>query len=688
MNRLGTDPLRSGTTSLGHFPALDGLRGVAIAAVVVYHFLPGQFSGGFLGLDLFFVLSGFLITSLLLESRRSRGSVDIRGFYSRRFRRLMPAALLTLAAIAILAPLLSAVTVGLRLDLLSALGYVANWRFAFSGQSYVAQFSDPSPVRHFWSLAVEEQFYLVWPLVMAAGSVLAARFLRAGLRRPVAVVVLALAALGSAGLMWYWYDPFSDPSRLYYGTDTRAFELLIGALAAVVVGHPRRVRGGRPLLAVGLLAAAGCLVPLLLWSADSSAYYRGGAFLWACGAALVIVSCLPESSPLGKALSLRPLCWLGLISYGVYLFHWPMQLWLTPDRVGLHGPALFVLKVSATVALAALSYWLLERPIRRGRGVISRLPPLVVAPVAVSGVLVLALVAVPPVTRLEQGVEVAESSLPFVEHSTLGESGASPFSALGQLPGEAQQPAGPAEALDIPSLPSAMAEPSSSELDELEAQSNEDFVLSCLTPKPIAVHRDNGAGELVAVVGDSITNQIRDLLISDTRYDWFVLSGCAVSAADLARPDDSRAKEVIEPAFDELIDAAPDRLVVLLGSSDVVNSSPGAYGEIIEAVGERTRTIECRSWVKLSAFAVPGISPERGTNTETFNVALAEVAVRDGWQLWDWDGLVKEVPHTETFHPWLSPIDGVHVSAGLGKAALLNFITSELGADDCPAGSA
>lgn len=682
----------SGSMSLGHFPALDGLRGVAIAAVVVYHFLPGRFSGGFLGLDLFFVLSGFLITSLLLESRRSRGSVDIRGFYSRRFRRLMPAALLTLAAIAVLAPLLSAVTVGLRLDLLSALGYVANWRFAFSGQSYVAQFSDPSPVRHFWSLAVEEQFYLLWPLAIAAGSALAARYLRAGLRRPVAAVALALAALASAGLMWYWYDPFSDPSRLYYGTDTRAFELLIGALAAVVVGHPRRVRARRPLLVLGLLAAVGCVVPTLLWSADSAVYYRGGAFVFACSAALLIVSCLPQGSPLGKVLSVRPLCWLGLVSYGVYLFHWPVELWLTPDRVGLGGATLFVLKVAVTLALAIVSYRLLELPIRRRRGIISRLPARVVVPAAFSGVLVLALVAVPPVTDLEQGVEVADSSLPFVEHSTLGEGEgegeASTFSALEQLPSEVPQPTTTTQVLEASPIPSVVAEPTSSELAELEAQSNEEFVLSCLTPKPIAIHRDNGAGELVAVIGDSVTNQIRDLLISDTRYDWFVLSGCAVSAADFARPDDSRAKEVIEPAFNALMDAEPDRLVVLLGSSDVVNSSPGAYEEIIDKVGERTQQIECRSWVNLYALAVPGITEERGRNTESFNLALSEVAPREGWQLWDWDAQAGQVPHTDWFHPWVSPLDGVHVSAGLGKAALLDFISAELGTDSCDAGGA
>jgi len=215
-------------------PGLEGLRGVALAAVLFFH---GGFSwakGGFLGVSTFFTLSGFLITMLLIWEFSTEGRIRLRRFWGRRYRRLMPASLLCLTGVVVFGWLVATPgqLVTLRGDVLASLLYVANWRFIVTQQSYAQVFSAPSPVLHFWSLAIEEQFYLVFPLVVAAVLALAH-----GSRRALGAVLTVLA-VGSLGLMWVLYTPGQDPSRVYYGTGTRAFELLLGALLAIVLSHP------------------------------------------------------------------------------------------------------------------------------------------------------------------------------------------------------------------------------------------------------------------------------------------------------------------------------------------------------------------------------------------------------------------------------------------------------------------
>lgn len=320
--------------------------------------------GGYLGVDLFFVLSGFLITGLLRAEWERRGRIDFGRFYARRARRLLPALLVVLGAlvayIAADGALLDAA--GLRRDVLATLGYVANWRFVAAGQGYFDQFADPSPLRHTWSLAIEEQYYLVWPLVL-----MGLLRLTGGSRRATLVATLALAA-ASAIAMAVVFTP-ADPSRAYYGTDTRVFELLGGsALALLLAGRTGgRLRAPRVPDGVGAAALAALVAAWLTVGDDAEWMYRGGFVLATVLGALVVAAVAREPGELGRlgrALSVAPLRGLGRISYGVYLWHWPVIVLLRPPTLDVHGDALRVLQVAVTLAASTLSYVLVEQPVR------------------------------------------------------------------------------------------------------------------------------------------------------------------------------------------------------------------------------------------------------------------------------------------------------------------------------------
>ncbi|HEY3096531.1 MAG TPA: acyltransferase family protein [Acidimicrobiia bacterium] len=345
-------------------PALDGLRAFAVLSVFAYHLDAGWARGGFLGVDAFFVLSGFLITSLLVGEWRQNGTISFAAFWARRARRLLPALLLVLLGVAVFAALqVPAEQLDrLRGDGLATLFYGANWRFIQSGQSYFDLWSTASPLRHMWSLAIEEQFYLVWPLITFACLRLARgrRWLLGG------VCIAGIAA--SITAMATFYDA-SDPSRAYYGTDSRAHLLLIGAALALILGRwtPRRNATRAGVNAVGLLGGVGCLAAWI-WVPDTAPWmYRGGyAIFGLCVAAVIMSSVQPERFALKSLLSLGPLVWIGRISYGLYLWHWPVIVFASPARTGLDGPTLAILRVALTFAFATASFYLVEQPIRRG----------------------------------------------------------------------------------------------------------------------------------------------------------------------------------------------------------------------------------------------------------------------------------------------------------------------------------
>ena len=386
----GSAPLRvvrrrQPPADLGYEPALDGLRAVAVLAVCLYHARFAWIPGGFLGVSTFFTLSGFLITTLLLAEWRRSGGLDLRRFTTRRFRRLLPASWTTLLLVLVM----GAVGIwdgsqlrSLRGDVPAALAEVSNWWFIVQDRSYGALFEAPSPTEHFWSLAVEQQFYLVFPLLLL-GVLLGARRLRR--TNPVAVLALVLGTLTVASAWWNWRSAQSSIPRAYFGTDTRLAELVAGALLATVGVQRLRTRSARVGAGVRWLGVVGLVGTAILWNRASvaSQWMYPLGFLATAGCSVAVIAAAVRVGVLRTVLSWSPLVALGRISYGVYLLHWPVFLWLTPARTGWAPWPLFGLRMAVTILGAMVMYRLLERPVRDGGGAPARWAPRAAAPAAV-----------------------------------------------------------------------------------------------------------------------------------------------------------------------------------------------------------------------------------------------------------------------------------------------------------------
>lgn len=359
-----------------HWPGLDGLRAVAIIAVLAYHAGVVWIPGGFLGVDLFFVISGFLITSLLIAQVERNGRIAMGRFYLRRARRLLPALGVMLAvSLAGIAALRPRELPNIRGDLVASMSYVANWWFIVKHQSYFQASGRPSPFQHLWSLAVEEQFYLAWPLVV--GLVLAGRTTRRKLTN------LGLVGLAGALSSTAWMAiisvhaniPFgADASRVYMGTDTHAMGVLLGASAAACMAALERGPHGPRLEArawtwgfdaLGALAGAAVCYAMVHWSEFAAGLYRGGFLAFSAVAALCVVGVSRSHSLLGAALDSKPIRWVGTRSYALYLWHWPIFVFTRPQiDVPLSAGPDLVLRLALTVGAAEASYRLVEQPIR------------------------------------------------------------------------------------------------------------------------------------------------------------------------------------------------------------------------------------------------------------------------------------------------------------------------------------
>lgn len=366
-----------------HLPALDGLRGLALVGVLLFH-ADGLLPGGYLGVDLFFVLSGYLITCLLLAEHRANGRIDLYAFWARRARRLLPALLALMPAIAVYGWVFARPEDlhTLRMQALASLGYFANWHAIFDHRSYWQLFSAPSPLEHTWSLSIEEQFYLLWPL--AVMGILR----RHGSR--VVLVVSVLLTLLSMGAMALLFSPGAT-SRVYLGTDTRMGAILAGAALATLLPLGYRFSAARVrwLDALGVAAAAGLAFAWCTLPGTSYFLYHGGFWLTELGV-LVLIACAVagRQSVVARALSLKPLAWLGTISYGVYLWHWPVNVVLTAERTQLHPGMLQVVRLAVSFAIALASYRFVERPIRRNGFAFGRLQYVVPGVVLVALLLV------------------------------------------------------------------------------------------------------------------------------------------------------------------------------------------------------------------------------------------------------------------------------------------------------------
>src|SRR5215213_5544382 len=348
-----------------YMPGLDGLRALAVLAVIAYHLELGWAQGGLLGVGVFFTLSGYLITDLLLGQRDAVGHLRLGDFWLRRARRLLPALFLMLAVVVAWVTLLDRSQLpALRGYVAAAAVYMSNWWNIFRHASYFSRFGPPPPLDHLWSLAVEEQFYLVWPFLLWLGL----RYARGRYR--LTGLTLAAAAL-SAIVMALLYQPGVDPTRVYEGTDTRAFGLLVGA-ALAMVWPSRRLRADLTLRRRLLLDGAGVVglvvIALLIWQTNqySPFLYRGGIVLLSVATVSVVADLAHPASWLGPALGWAPLRWLGVRSYGIYLWHFPIIVLTTPTVQRSVNLPLEVLQVGATIVVAALSWRFVEEPIRRG----------------------------------------------------------------------------------------------------------------------------------------------------------------------------------------------------------------------------------------------------------------------------------------------------------------------------------
>ena len=355
-----------------YIPALDGLRAFAVLAVIVYHMKLGWAPGGLMGVTVFFVISGYLINGLLVAEHDSTGTISLKSFWMRRIRRLFPAIFLSVAGTAALCTLFDHTLLDkMRPDILPSLLFFNNWWQIFRDLSYFEAQGDPSPLAHFWSLSIEEQFYLVWPLLLLV------MYRAKASKQTMARTVLVLAII-SALEMALLYDPHGDPSRIYYGTDTRAMSLLVGVLLAFMwpsgaFGTETTLSNRNPRIwglfnAAGITAFAGLIIIVVFTNGYSAFPYYGGIALTSALSAVVIAVLVVPRTWLSRLFELSPLVWIGKRSYGMYLWHFPILLLTTNVNSTVAVPWwMRLVQLALIFGISELSYRFVEDPIRKGK---------------------------------------------------------------------------------------------------------------------------------------------------------------------------------------------------------------------------------------------------------------------------------------------------------------------------------
>lgn len=366
--RTSTPSRSAESRPAGRLPGLDGLRALAILSVLAFHLDPRWLPGGFLGVDVFFVISGFLITTLLVREHQQAGRIDLRGFWTRRARRLLPALLVLVPSVILIARLVETdLLVGIRRQAVGALTFTSNWLEIGAGSDYFHS-TAPQLLMNLWSLAVEEQFYLVWPVVALA----LLTFTKTSRTRTGIAVALAL---GSAILMASRYDPAMGATRVYYGTDTHLMGLMLGAGLAFAWAAPHRAWTSTDLwqrVRVPAVAGSGLVLVALIALLDESTplTFRGGILLASLATTVLVLGVIERPTPLRSLLNHPLLRWIGERSYGLYLWHWPVILIVEADlswasRGADHYLWSRVWCVVVTAAIADLSYRFIETPVRR-----------------------------------------------------------------------------------------------------------------------------------------------------------------------------------------------------------------------------------------------------------------------------------------------------------------------------------
>ena len=557
-------------THLQHVPALDGLRGLAVAAVVAFHV--GVLKGGWLGVDLFFVLSGYLISRLLFVEYGAKGRIDLRQFWGRRARRLLPALLCVIVAVAVAERVRGRLIgpAGGRWDVVGALTYTSNWVRLRGGAGYWSQFGPPSLLEHFWSLAIEEQFYLVWPLLMVGVT---------RLRRGVSTLVLLASTLVAGGWSLLLFHRTLDASRVYMGTDSRAVALLAGAtIASLAEWRPRSLRSFRAL-------APGAVVGLLLAMAQMQGTrlitYQGGLLACTLAATVLMAGVANGKSIFARLLSTRPLRWLGSRSYGIYLWHWPILVGFGVAGHAHKPPLRIVLGVIVSLVVAEASYRVVEMPIRRrGLAAFGWRPALLVLGTSMTGAAI-AIIAFP----------IAQPTRIAVAATTATSFTRSPTTTT------------PTTASTTPISTATMVEAPGPTTSSSSLSTSSSTALTTTVPTTTTVAlilRPGDHPTRVLIVGDSVGWNLAEQLVKDQQTLGLVarngaIAGCPPSYTQLKRRSDAGSVplEFNQECADAVVaypaltaEFKPDVTFVMFGASllDQNEIAPGVWSRPCEPI--------------------------------------------------------------------------------------------------------
>ena len=638
-----------------YLPALDGLRAIAVGFVLLYHGrdavdLPAVLrpSGGFLGVEMFFVISGFLITSLLVHEQERSGSIDIPAFWLRRARRLLPALYgFLLGAIAMAALFAPDAMAKIRSEILGALLYVSNWLLIFRDESYFESSARPSFLRHLWSLAIEEQFYILWPLFVLAG-------LRLFSRKQMAWLTL-VGVIMSTVVMWILFErvePFGDVTSVYFRTDSRAAGLLVGSAAAFVwrpwssvLEKPDEFSAPRVLwIDIAGAVALAFMIGTQYWFTDDlvewgkyEVLFRGGFLLTSVPTLVVISAVAIPRSQLGAILGWRPFVWIGARSYGIYLWHWPVFQMTRPGLdVENAGWETFVVRLAITVALAELSYTLLEQSVREGRFT-AKLGRHVSDPRKAMGWGGIALV----------GLALAALFLPITNRQSPDQLAG--FVQLteahldGRDQGLARNAVEPASTGDARTAPvNSVADPISESIGPPSAMALASVQGPTNLPTPGA--RSGNVvvvGDSVAIGASSELSKIGDQVVVDAEVgrQWW------------------HAPQYIDQLDTDHSDA--DYVVVHLGNNGSLNTQ--MFDDLMRSIGEGPRVI----------FATVSV-PRSWEST-------VNAAIREGVNRWSQQALLADWNRVAEGHPEFFASDGVHLNRP-GQRALRDLLISVMGA--------
>jgi len=621
-----------------YMPGLDGLRAIAVLAVIAYHLGFGWAPGGLLGVAVFFTLSGYLITDLLLGQWYG-GRMRLGNFWIRRARRLLPALFVMLIVVTAWITIADPAQLDkLRGAVISSALYVNNWWLIDQHVSYFARFAPPSPLGHLWSLAVEEQFYLVWPWLLLLGL----RFVKepssaTGTRPRLALMTLGLGA-ASAILMAVLYHPGFDSTRVYDGTDTRAFCVLFGAALAMV--WPSRhlsanISVGARRILDGLGVAGLTVIALLIWRTNdfSPFLYQGGMVLLSVATVFVIAAIVHPATRLGPAMGWKPLRWIGVRAYGIYLWMFPIIVLTTPTVTSSVDPLRAALQVAASIGVAALSWKFIEEPIRHGAlgRLWARIREGTWKPKAL-----------PQNVRVAVGVGLATLLLACV-----GLAGAAPPTHFGFL--TAQDSNADAQAALSGGTISHTSTAATS-----QASTAPEHGTSCTSVVHIGDSTSEGlvSPNYLPKRSERIEARYAD---QGVRREHMEISGATSIVETL--PGGTNAQDVAHGLIDSGYDGC---WVLALGTNDAADVYVGSSVSLSTRIDKMMSVVGDQPVMWVNVKSLVGSGPYAETNMDQWNTALEDACAKyPNMRIFDWAGAVKD--------SWYIP-DGIHYTSAGYKA--------------------